>query len=188
MSQIPAHLDILSPEDVLAAIQHQKVTITVQGAKFQVRAPTITEICEIFGKHQDLIELLDPARRDETAADKEDALIYLFRRAPAAVAAFSACAMDRPGNAQFEQALLTKPDDFRLALWFAAVETLLREHGTLQSFFMMIAGQLQVLGLTRVLELLSPILVSMSKTLTSELPSEQSKPARARKTAGRKAA
>lgn len=187
MSSVPTHLDILSPEDVLAAIQHQKITITIQNTTFQVRAPTITEICEIFGRHQDLLELLDPARRDETAADKEDALIYLFRRAPAAVAAFSACAMDRPGNAQFEQALMSKPDDFRLGLWFAAVETLLREHGTLQSFFTMIAGQLQALGLTRVLELLSPILVSMLTTLTPEQPS-QSKPARAKKAAGRKAA
>ncbi|WP_107675017.1 hypothetical protein [Agrobacterium sp. LAD9] len=186
MSNIPEHLDILSPEDLLAAIQHQKITVTVQGKTFQVRAPTITEICEIFGKYQDLLELLDPARRDDTEADKQDALIYLFRRAPRAVAAFSACALDRPGNAQYEEALLGKPDDFRLALWFAAVETLLREHGTLQSFFMMIASQLQALGLTRVSALLLPILESMLTTLTPETAALPQSPGK-RKTAGRKA-
>ena len=187
MSTIPDHLDILSPEDVLAAIHHTQVPVTIQNVTFNVRAPTITEICELMGRYQDLLELLDPSRKDDEAADRQDALIYLVRRAPQAVAAFSACAMDRPGNVAFEQALMTKPDDFRLGVFFAAAEAMLREHGTLQSFFTMIASQLQALGLTRVLELLSPILVSMLTTLTPD-PPEQPRPTKARKTAGRKAA
>lgn len=187
MSTIPAHLDFLSPEDVLAAIHHTEVPVTIQGVSFKVRAPTITEVCELMGRHRDLLELLDPSRKDEEAADNRDALIYLFRRAPNAIAAFSACAMGRPGNAQFEQALLTKPDDFRLALFFAAVEALLREHGSLQSFFTMIPARLQELGLTRVSELLLPILAWTLSTLTPTAE-PQHPSAKARKTAGRKAA
>ena len=182
MSTVPAHLDILSPEDVLAAINHTTQTVTVRGLTFKVRAPTITEICEMIARFPDLLELLDGNRED--AADKGDAILHLCRRAPAAVAAFSACAMDRPGNVDFERALLSKPDDFRIDLAAAAAEALFREHGTLQSFFLRTLQRLQDLGLTHVSALISRILDSMSTTET-ETPSRSPKP---KKTAGRKAA
>lgn len=183
MSQtIPAHLDILSPEDVLAAIHHNSSTVTVRGLTFAVRAPTITELCELLARFPDLLELLDGSK--EEAADKGDAVLHLCRRAPAAVAAFSACAMDRPGNIDFEKALLSKPDDFRIDLAAAAAEALFREHGTLQSFFGRTVQRLQDLGLTNVSSLISRILDSM---LTKE-PAAQSQSSKARKTAGRKVA
>lgn len=182
MSTVPAHLDILSPEDVLAAIHHTSTTVTVRGLTFAVRAPTITELCELLARFPDLLELLDGSK--EEAADKGDAILHLCRRAPAAVAAFSACAMDRPGNLDFERALLSKPDDFRIDLAAAAAEALFREHGTLQSFFGKTVQRLQDLGLTNVSSIIFKILDSMLPTET-EVPS---KPAKARKTAGRKAA
>lgn len=181
MSQIPSHLDILSPEDVLAAIHHTSTTVTVRGLTFAVRAPTITEICELLARFPDLLELLDGSK--EEAADKGDAILHLCRRAPAAVAAFSACAMDRPGNVDFEKALLSKPDDFRIDLAAAAAEALFREHGTLQSFFGRTVQRLQDLGLTNVSSIILRILDSIS---TTEEPKPQS--AKARKTAGRRAA
>ncbi|MDX1216314.1 hypothetical protein [Sinorhizobium meliloti] len=181
MSQVPAHLDILSPEDVLAAIHHTSTTVTVRGLTFKVRAPTITELCELLARFPDLLELLDGSK--EEPADKGDAILHLCRRAPAAVAAFSACAMDRPGNIDFERALLSKPDDFRIDLAAAAAEALFREHGTLQSFFAKTVQRLQDLGLTNVSSIILRILDSMS---TAEEPKLQS--AKARKTAGRKAA
>lgn len=182
MSTVPAHLDILSPEDVLAAIHHTSTTVTVRGLTFAVRAPTITELCELLARFPDLLELLDGSK--EEAADKGDAVLHLCRRAPAAVAAFSACAMDRPGNVDFEKALMSKPDDFRLDLAAAAAEALFREHGTLQSFFVKTVQRLQELGLTNVSQIIFKILDSMLPTET-EVPS---KPAKSRKTAGRKAA
>ena len=181
MSQIPAHLDILSPEDVLAAIHHTSTTVTVRGLTFSVRAPTITEICELLARFPDLLELLDGSK--EEAADHGDAILHLCRRAPAAVAAFSACAMDRPGNVEFERALLSKPDDFRIDLAAAAAEALFREHGTLQSFFGRTVQRLQDLGLTNVSSIIFRILDSMSMTDGSKPQSSK-----ARKTAGRKAA
>lgn len=181
MSQIPSHLDILSPEDVLAAIHHTSTTVTVRGLTFAVRAPTITEICELLARFPDLLELLDGSK--EEASDNGDAILHLCRRAPAAVAAFSACAMDRPGNVEFERALLSKPDDFRIDLAAAAAEALFREHGTLQSFFGRTVQRLQDLGLTNVSSIILRILDSIS---TTEEPKSQSP--KAKKTAGRKAA
>ncbi|MBX5111958.1 hypothetical protein HJB51_28935 [Rhizobium lentis] len=168
MSNIPAHLDILSPEDVLAAIHHTSTTVTVRGLTFAVRAPTITEICELMARFPDLLELLDGSKED--AADKGDAILHLCRRAPAAVAAFSACAMDRAGNIEFERALLSKPDDFRIDLAAAAAEALFREHGTLQSFFGKTVQRLQDLGLTNVSSIIWRILDSMSTTETAAQP------------------
>jgi hypothetical protein len=182
MSTVPAHLDILSPEDVLAAIHHTSTTVTVRGLTFAVRAPTITEICELLARFPDLLELLDGNKED--AADKGDAIRHLCRRAPAAVAAFSACAMDRPGNLEFEKALLSKPDDFRIDLAAAAAEALFREHGTLQSFFGRTVQRLQDLGLTHVSQIILRILDSISTTE----PAAQSQSPKGRKTAGRKAA
>ena len=180
MSQIPAHLDILSPEDVLAAVHHTSTTVTVRGVTFKVRAPTITELCELLARFPDLLELLDGTK--EKPADQGDAILYMCRRYPEAVAAFSACAMDRPGNIEFEKALRSKPDDFRIDLAAAAAESLFREHGTLQSFFARTVQRLQDLGLTNVSSIIFRILDSMSMT-------EGSKPqsSKARKTAGRKA-
>jgi hypothetical protein len=182
MSTVPAHLNILSPEDVLAAIHHTSTTVTVRGVTFAVRAPTITELCELLARFPDLLELLDGTK--EKPSDQGDAILHMCRRYPEAVAAFSACAMDRPGNIDFERALRSKPDDFRIDLAAAAAEALFREHGTLQSFFGKTVQRLQELGLTNVSSIIFRILDSMSTTETAAQPQSAGK----RKTAGRKAA
>ncbi len=183
-------LEILSPEDVLAAIHHTTVTVTIRGVTFAVQAPTITEMCEIVARFPELTALLDGRQKsDDEPSDNNDAVVYLLRKAPQAVMAFCACAMDRAGNVEFEKALLKKPSDFQRGLAFAAVEALYREHGTLESFFQKTVAELQALGLTHASKLLFVILDLISKLQATELPAVRALAVpKAKKSAGRKAA
>jgi hypothetical protein len=187
MSLAP-HLDILSPEDVLAAIHHTKIAVTIRGVSFEVQAPTIEDLCEIVARFPDLLELLDGSKRTEEDGNA-DALVYLLRRAPKAVMAFCSCAMDRAGDLEFEKALLGKPSDFKRDLAFAAVDALYREHGTLESFFQKTVARLHEMGLTHASKMLFVALDLISKISQMELPATQPTPApKAKRSGGRKAA
>lgn len=163
---LPDEIQYLSPEDLLSKVKRRKTEVFVDGEPTKVQAPTLNELCDLVGRHKDILVVIDGIQSSTEDPD-QDAIVYLMRLAPKAVAAFSACVLGRAGNAEFEQGILESSDTFQYELALAGVAALYREHGTVADLFTRVLGRMRDLGLGPLSELLSKILVSSSRTLPS---------------------
>lgn len=161
---LPDEIQSLSPEDLLSKVKRRKTDVFVDGEPTKVQCPTLNELCDLIGRHKDILVIIDGIQSSEEDPD-QDAIIYLIGRAPKAVAAFSACALGRAGNVEVEQGILEASDTFQYELALAGVAALYREHGTVADLFTRVLGRMKDLGLGPLSALLLKILDSSSKTL-----------------------
>ncbi|TBY57978.1 hypothetical protein E0H39_29625 [Rhizobium leguminosarum bv. viciae] len=182
---LPEEVDILSPEDLLSKVKRVKTPVVIGGKRTEVQAPTLNELCDLIGRHEDILAIIDGIQSSKEDIN-QDAIVYLLRRAPRALAAFSACAWGRAGNLDVEEGILAAPDEVQYELALAGVAALYREHGTVAGLFTRVLGRMQDLGLGPLSEMLLRILDSSSKTSLS-LPSS-AKPKKSASRSGRKAA
>jgi len=167
---LPEEVDILSPEDLLSKVKRTKTTVTICGKRTEVQAPTLNELCDLVGRHEEILTIVDGIQSSEEDPD-QDLIIYLLRKTPRALAAFSACALGRAGKPEIEEGILSSPDELQYELALAGIAALYHEHGTVAGLFTRVLGRMQDLGLGPLSNLLSKILVSSSKRLPSPTPS-----------------
>ncbi|MBY5873721.1 hypothetical protein HFN53_17020 [Rhizobium leguminosarum] len=182
---LPDEIQYLSPEDLLSKVRRRKTDVFIDGDPTKVQAPTLNELCDLVGRHKDILVVIDGIQSSTDDPD-QDAIIYLMGRAPKAVAAFSACALGRAGNVEVEQGILEASDTFQYELALAGLAALYREHGTVTDLFTRVLGRMKDLGLGPLSELLLKILDSTSRTLPSLKTSVSRKKSASR--SGRKAA
>lgn len=176
--------------DIIASVQHrfEKVQIIAGTEPVDLRAPTISEICEIVGEHEDLLQLFDgpaPTSAEAKALADKNIVLALFRKTPFACAALSAAALGYPGDKSVQKGILSATDDFQLNLLVLSYSMLTKEYEGVNGLFTRVLVRLDELGLTELRNLILRVLGLTSTT--AENPPEQS-PQPAKKASGRKAA
>ncbi len=178
--------------DLLASVQHrfEKVQIIEGTEPVELRAPTVSEICEVVAEHEELLQLFDgpaPANAEAKALADKNIVLALFKRAPQACAAISACALGHPGDKAVERGILSANSDFQLNLLVLSYSMIVREYEGVNGLFTRVLVRLDELGLSELRNLILRLLGLTSTT--AENPSAQpSRAERRKKASGRKAA
>ena len=137
--------EVKSIDDLLTAVDHSYQEVTILGVTTRLRPVTILECLRLVKRFPKLIDLFEPkVDKDGNLLPEEmqPSLISVFMDSGvAAAAAFIACAADREGNTEFENTVVTKPDEFTLALFSESVKVTLGD-GDLNDFFTKIAAAL----------------------------------------------
>lgn len=141
-------------DDLLAAIDHKRHAIEIEGHKVQVRPPTVLEILRLVKRFPALRGLFEKKRdRDGRAlpADMQPTLYSVIIDAGNdAVAAFVACGFDREGDENFEKKFAGRPDDVTIPLFMRLVKITLGG-GNIGDFFIKIQMELVKAGVLEVI-------------------------------------
>jgi hypothetical protein len=177
--------------DLLASVQHryEKVTVIDGTEPVELRAPTVSELCEVVAEHEELLHLFDgPAPNSPEEKAIADKNIVLFKRAPRACAAISACALGYPGDKTVEKGILAATSDFQLNLLVLSYAMLVKEYEGVNGLFTRVLARMDELGLTELRNLILRILASTSTTTADSQPQSESSQSAKKKGSGRKAA
>lgn len=177
--------------DLLASVQHrfERVRIIEGTEPVDLRAPTISEICEVVADHEELLQLFDgpaPTSPEAKALADKNIVLALFKRAPQACAAISACALGHPGNKSVEHGILSANSDFQLNLLVLSYSMIVKEYEGVNGLFTRVLVRLDELGLSELRNLILRLLGSTSTTV--ENPPAQPPQSAKKKASGRKAA
>ncbi len=177
--------------DLLASVKHRRETVQIiPGTEpVELRAPTLSDICEIVAEHEDLLQLFDgpaPTSAEAKALADKNIVLALFRKTPHACAALSAAALGYPGDNTVQAGILAANDDFQLNLLVLSYSMLTKEYGGVEGLFTRVLARMEELGLDDLRNLILRIL-GLTSTTAETAPEQSSQPAR-KKASGRKAA
>lgn len=177
--------------DLLASVQHRYDTVQIiEGTEpVSLRAPTISEICEIVGEHEDLLRLFDgpaPTSAEAKALADKNIVLALFRKTPFACAALSAAALGHPGDRSVQKGILSATSDFQLNLLVLSYSMIVKEYEGVNGLFTRVLVRLDELGLTELRNLILRVL-GLTSTAAENPPEQSPQPAK-KKASGRKAA
>lgn len=177
--------------DLLASVQHrhETVQITPDTDPVELRAPTLSDICEIVAEHEDLLQLFDgpaPSSAEAKALADKNIVLALFRKTPQACAALSAAALGYPGDKAVQKGILAANDDFQLNLLVLSYSMLTKEYGGVNGLFTRVLVRMEELGLDELKNLILRVL-GLTSTTAESAPEQSSQPVK-KKASGRKAA